>query len=116
MAFVKRNLAGEIVAISAERLPDLGEGAVAPWEEVRGDEPEVLAFSHALTHDVNPVGVSDIAFVRVLEDLIDLLIDRSIIRFTDLPAAAQEKLSHRRGTRAALQSLRLLDRDQSDVI
>ena len=39
---------------------------------------------------------------RVLEDLIDVLITRGLIQFTDLPEAAQEKLLERRETRANL--------------
>ena len=39
---------------------------------------------------------------RVLEDLIDVLITRGHIQFTDLPDAAQAKLLERRQTRANL--------------
>ena len=38
-------------------------------------------------------------FVRVIEDLIDTLITKNIIRHTDLPAAAQRKLMLRKGLR-----------------
>lgn len=115
MAFIKRNAAGEIVALSVEPAPAVTDASVG-WEAVRGDEPEVLAFSHAVTQEVNPMGPSDIALVRVLEDLIELLIDRSLIRFTDLPPPAQAKLIERRGARAAMQSLSLLDGEQDEVI
>jgi hypothetical protein len=46
--------------------------------------------------------------VRVLEDLIDLLITRDVIRFTDLPLPAQEKLMERRSMRQSLGALDLL--------
>jgi hypothetical protein len=52
---------------------------------------------------------SDMRLVRVLEDLIDLLIARDVIRFTDLPRAAQEKLLERRSMRQSLSALNLLD-------
>jgi hypothetical protein len=45
---------------------------------------------------------SDTAIARVLEDLIDILITRGVIQFTDLPEAAQGKLLNRRQTRAML--------------
>ena len=45
---------------------------------------------------------SDAEFVRVLEDLIDTLISKNVIRHTDLPAAAQRKLSQRKGMRNRL--------------
>jgi hypothetical protein len=55
---------------------------------------------------------SDTAIARVLEDLIDVLITRGVIQFTDLPEAAQGKLLSRRQTRAMLQdSLQLLPGD-----
>jgi hypothetical protein len=52
---------------------------------------------------------SDTAIARVLEDLVDVLITRGVIQFTDLPVAAQDKLLSRRQTRARLKnSLNLL--------
>jgi hypothetical protein len=55
---------------------------------------------------------SDAAIARVLEDLIDVLISRGVIQFTDLPAAAQTKLLSRREARARLSdSLQLLPED-----
>jgi len=38
----------------------------------------------------------------VLEDLIDTLISKNVIRHTDLPAAAQRKRSQRKGMRTRL--------------
>lgn len=45
---------------------------------------------------------SDASMVRVLEDLIDVLIQRGVIQFTDLPVPAQAKLLQRRENRAHL--------------
>ena len=45
---------------------------------------------------------TDVGLVRVLEDLIDVLITRGLIQFTDLPQAAQDKLLERRETRASM--------------
>jgi hypothetical protein len=59
---------------------------------------------------------SDAGLARVTEDLIDILIQRGLIQFTDFPPAAQAKLLQRRQTRAALnQSLQLLD-DEADTL
>ena len=52
---------------------------------------------------------SDLALVRVLEDLITLLVDKGVLRYTDLPAAAQGKLRQR-------QQVRIGTTDQSPVI
>jgi len=35
---------------------------------------------------------SDLAFIRVIEDIVDLLVDKGVLLFTELPAAAQQKL------------------------
>lgn len=53
---------------------------------------------------------SDASLARVTEDLIDILLTRGLIQFTDFPPAAQAKLLQRRQTRAILSKrLKLLD-------
>lgn len=66
----------------------------------------------------NPLSLTDSAMARVLEDLIDVLIKRGVIQFTDLPEPAQAKLMQRRQTRAQIsQSLHLLpDSEPDDLI
>lgn len=55
------------------------------------------------------LNAADVSFVRVLEDLVDILIDKNMIRHTDLPMAAQQKLLLRKGLRSRMQdSLDLL--------
>jgi len=44
----------------------------------------------------------DTAFIRVLEDLIETLIEKGVVRLTDLPSAAQQKLNERKGLRRRL--------------
>ncbi|MCM2297771.1 hypothetical protein [Rhodoferax sp.] len=61
---------------------------------------------------INALSQTDTSLVRVLEDLIDVLITRGVIQFTDLPEAAQAKLLERRETRASLNNrLQLLPMD-----
>lgn len=63
----------------------------------------------------NPLSQSDTGLARVLEDLVEVLITRGTIQFTDLPEAAQAKLLERRQTRANLsQRLNLLPDDDSN--
>lgn len=66
----------------------------------------------------NPLSRTDTEMARVLEDLIDVLIHRGVIQFTDLPEAARAKLLERRQTRAHLsQRLDLLpDHDHDQLI
>ena len=66
----------------------------------------------------NALSQTDIGLARVLEDLIDVLITRGVIQFTDLPDAAQAKLLERRQTRASLtHRLQLLPMDgENDLL
>jgi hypothetical protein len=66
----------------------------------------------------NPLSQTDLGMGRVLEDLVDVLISRRAIQFTDLPLGAQAKLLERRQTRAQMsQRLNLLpDEDHNDLI
>jgi len=45
----------------------------------------------------------------------DLLIARDLIRFTDLPQPAQEKLLERQSLRRSLNALNLLDSDNETI-
>ncbi|TCS98260.1 hypothetical protein EDC36_10516 [Tepidimonas ignava] len=59
---------------------------------------------------------TDADLARITEDLIDILIARGVIQFTDFPAPAQAKLLQRRASRAALsRRLQLLDDDQGVI-
>ncbi|MCO5356943.1 hypothetical protein [Acidovorax kalamii] len=63
----------------------------------------------------NPLSETDASLARVTEDLINLLVERGVIRFTDLPQAAQDKLLARQQTRSHLaNSLRLLSDEGED--
>lgn len=59
---------------------------------------------------------SDAGLARVTEDLIDILITRGVIQFTDFPPAAQAKLLQRRQTRATLSNRLKLLEEGDDLI
>ena len=59
---------------------------------------------------------SDLDLVRVLEDLVDLLVDKGVIRFTDLPGSAQAKLMNRKSARSNLGELANLMGDEDGVL
>jgi hypothetical protein len=101
MPYIKRDETGRICLVNLEP----GEGLL----EVPAHSPEMLEFMKGMGIEHSSLEQSDMRLVRVLEDLIDLLIARDVIRFTDLPRAAQEKLLERRSMRQSLSALNLLD-------
>lgn len=93
MAYVLRNDAGEIIAASPTQN-------IAPgWEEIEGSSEDYIQFLESSIDKSAPFRESDLQLIRVIEDLISLLIDRDVIRFTDLPAMAQKRLNLRESMR-----------------
>jgi hypothetical protein len=97
MPFIHRDKEGKIVSMSKEE----SEGS----EYLANVDSELVNFmSDSLSED-NPLKYllkSDLDLTRVLEDLIELLVGKGVIRFTDLPGSAQHKLIERRQARAKL--------------
>ena len=94
MPYVTRDAEGRIAAIYGEPL----EGT----EEMAADNVELREFvsqgdSEAMARW--QFMESDMALVRVFEDLVEVLMDKGIILATDPPAPAQRKLAARRGLR-----------------
>lgn len=58
----------------------------------------------------------DIEFIRVLEDVINVLVEKGVINLTDLPPEALEKLSQRKRVRGRLKNALNLLQDEDDVI
>ncbi|TDW57031.1 tryptophan synthase subunit beta like protein [Oceanimonas baumannii] len=111
MMFVKRDTTGSICAASLEKTPDINE-------PISGSSPELAKFigveqQHPLP-ELDPLRESDLAMSRVLEDLIDLLIDKKLIQFTELPAMAQQKLLARQSLRTQCRLDLLGDNDADD--
>lgn len=96
MPFVRRDDRGSIVAIS--QVP--GEGL----ELVAADEPELQRFLRGIGGHAEQLSATDQDFVRVLEDVVELLIDKGVILFTELPPSAQEKMLVRQQLRSRLGS------------
>jgi hypothetical protein len=93
MPFVQRSPDGNISALFFSSTADA-------QEELPADHPDVLAFlGHTPDSTFNTL---DTDFIRVLEDVIDTLIVKGVLRVTDLPHDAQRKLSARKGMRKRL--------------
>ena len=103
--YIQRNAGGDIVQLSREATADCREF-------IDPGAPELLAFigDHEGAQRA-ALRRSDLEFVRVLEDVIELLMNRGAISFTDLPAAAQEKLMARQTLRDRSNSVNLMSDD-----
>ncbi len=109
--FVRRNERGEIVALSKVYAAQINE-------EVPDDSPELTIFvGEALRpqQELTAFRTSDLEMVRVLEDLIELLIGKGVITFTDFPDAVRKKLLSRHDLRNTVRDLNLLDEDDETI-
>ncbi|GAB2881222.1 hypothetical protein GCM10027046_06840 [Uliginosibacterium flavum] len=90
MPYIRRSAAGAIVALLNDPAPDAQEFLPAT-------EPEVCEFLGLPTIN-NFVGL-DADFIRVMEDLLDVMLAKGLLRLTDLPPQAQRKLLARKDMR-----------------
>lgn len=101
--YVLRNTDGEISAVSRVANGEINEF-------IRDDSVELHAFFEKMNAQQKAsLKESDQAMARVLEDVINVLVDKGAIRFTDLPDAAQAKLLSRRELRGQRAGMNLLD-------
>lgn len=95
LLYARRNDDGEIIGIS-EIPQDPDDLPISP------DDPALKQF----------LSESDTSMARVVEDVVDLLIEKNLIRFTDLPESARLKMLERRNIRSAIsENYLLLDED-----
>ena len=114
MAYISRDASGKITGVF-----DHPEGGAS--EEIPPDHPELARF---LTDQglSSPSAIrqllaeSDLRMVRLVDDLVDLLIDKGVIKFTDLPEAAGEKYMQRQAARKQLQAVADLMVGEKDII
>lgn len=96
MLYAERNKKGEITSITSNPQEDKQEQV---------SETEALDFltkSGDLNSHKELLSRMDSSFIRVLDDLIDLLISKNIIMFTELPEKARQKVSERKNIRHQL--------------
>ena len=98
MPYVGRDSAGRVVALAETPSDGMSESLPA-------SHPDLLDFLFRDTggdRGSSRFLASDLAFIRVVEDLVAVLVEKRIIAFTDLPPAAQDKLLDRRSLRSYL--------------
>lgn len=113
MPFVRRDENGHITGIFDQPMDD------PRGEFLAADHPEVKAYLEqvrriAAAKDL--LSSSDAETVRVIEDLIEVLVDRRLIMLTDLPAPAQQKIINRQSTRQTLNRLDNMIVDANDIL
>ncbi|WP_028485569.1 hypothetical protein [Thiomicrorhabdus chilensis] len=98
MIFIRRDVDGEISEIDFSPGPNL--------EEISLFDPKLKDFLKNSPHSEELIKTVldklDLDMVRVIEDLIEVLINKDIIRFTDLPNAVQNKLLFKKSIRNSL--------------
>lgn len=112
MAYIQRDPQGKIVAVYETPKTDAQESLPL-------DSPELLEYliqSSSADDALTVLSTSDITLIRVLEDLVNTLIDNKVILFTDLPLAAREKLASREKVRGHLSSLENLIGDDAGIL
>ncbi len=103
MFYVTRSATGHIATLA--RAPQAGA------EALDDRHPDVLSFlaEASLAPQFSTI---DADFIRVIEDVVDTLIAKNIIRLTDLPVAAQQKMILRQSQRSKISgALDLLGND-----
>ena len=112
MPYVSRDENGNIVGIF--RSPMGGAS-----EELAAEDPEVIQFlsdGGSSEHLKWELFVSDLLMGRLIEDVIDVLIERNLMTITDLPSGAQRKLMRRRHLREKMQAADGLLTDEGGVL
>lgn len=104
MLYVERGKDGKIVALHNTPSP------VAQEEKSMMDE-DVLEFLNDSSTWKQMMAMSDLGTVRILEDLIDILIRKNIIQFTELPEHAQQRILVRKHLREKIVADNLLVHD-----
>lgn len=111
MFYVKRDPTGKVIAVSTEKihehditeeLPPKHPSIVEFLFDARGVDDEDLSRYAA---DLYELRLSDLALVRVIEDVISLLLEKNVVKITEFPIQAIRRLQHREKIRDKLRSM-----------
>jgi len=95
MLYIERNSDGKITAIHQAPTPKATEQKALLDEEIIS----FLGTDSKLDSWIQLLSLSDVSIIRVIEDLIDVLVKKNLIMFTDLPEEARDKLKERKRVR-----------------
>jgi len=108
MTYILKNDDGKVIASSNEPI------GVSNWQIADEKDPAYIEYLDSELAKQDPFRESDIQLARVLEDLIEILMSRNLVSFTDFPSAAQKRLNERQKMRHR-NRLSLLD-DGDDLL
>lgn len=114
MPYVLRNKNGQIESFHLEAPPRKKAEPMGP--DNHQEIIEFLTKTQSVDELQQVLSSSDLGLIRVLEDLIDLLCKNHVITFTDLPEAAQKKLTSRKSIRAGMDGIENLISEDDDAI
>lgn len=110
MIFIHRN--------ESNKINDLKFSPTNGYEEASLFDKDVKQFLEDVNNETlvkETLLNLDLELVRVIEDLVDLFIEKGLILFTDLPIPVQNKLLFKRNIRNHLTNETILD-DGEDIL
>lgn len=112
MLHVQRDEQGQLVRVEAANF--LGATSTLAADSL---EAQAWYADQQVESSILHLKQSDLDMIRVLDDLLQVLFSKGVLRITDLPAAAQSKLLDRVQTRSALAGRApLINDDEHGVI
>ena len=112
MFYVQRDAQGQLIRVEAAAYAEATETLPADHHDI-----QAWFANAAVENSLKQLKQSDFEMIRVLDDLIQVLTSKGVIRVTDLPEAAQAKLMDRTQAREALGGLsQLIDEDEGGLI
>ena len=117
MPYINRDSNGYIIKISDNAANDKQEFLTEDNKEII-EYLSKTAKSEKKTPNqfANKLLRTDNAMARIIEDLVNVLVAKNIINFTDLPLLAQRKLISRQNMRSNLSAFSNLVSDKNNII
>lgn len=110
MVYVQRDAQGKLLRVEPLPFDGMSESIAVESEELQN----WLKVKEEVKARLESLHSSDLELVRVLEDVVNVLVDRGIIQYTDLPEAARTKLDQRAVARADIEGLTSLLKESGE--
>ncbi len=110
MVYVQRDAQGKLLRVESLPFDGMSEPIAVESEELQN----WLKVKEEVNARLESLNSSDLELVRVLEDVVNVLVDRGVIQYTDLPEAARTKLDQRAVARADIEGLNSLLKDTGE--